>query len=134
MQYLFGGTVKEVTKVNRIGTLGGREYGYHADRNSAKIARGSDYVGSWHDCYGFLTKSFLVNSSMSGTFQLHMSLYSGMGVQFLTGTYLRRRVGAGSFTTFSITEACNAMRWRFFATGTSSTGKGTLTIGMAKQA
>ena len=116
--------------LSRLGTIARREQVSETEWGGLHISRGSIYVGSARRVDGYNVKTLSLRSTFPGTLEIISSL-RGTGID--SGTYYRSRVGAGSYNTFSWTEALYQEKTRFVASGSSNTGKGTLYSFLAKQ-
>lgn len=106
-------------------TLKTREFVSWREWDTFAIARGTEYIGSWRDLDDFYTKTLVLNPTMGGSFHIIASV---MDKDVENGTYYTSHVGPGSYTTKTWTEALKQAKIRFHATGTTTTGKGTLNV------
>ena len=113
-----------VTHVQALGSIRGRTFTKVTEWNNLHIARASSYVGSWRRVDQYRTKTIGLRPTFPGTLHILASV-GGTGIDL--GTYFSGRIGAGTHTVLSLEDAIYQMKLRFLASGSSGSGKGSLT-------
>lgn len=91
------------------------------------VAQGSQYGGAWEAIGQYQTKTYVVQSTMSGSLRL-IAGGLGSGVNGLTGTLYGFRLGQGTYRSFSFTESFAFIK-PIVVVGSIGSGKGTLSLG-----
>jgi len=107
-----------------------RKFQFHEEFAYKAVTRGGEYVGSWRDISRWGVKTLAIRSTLSGTLQIITAMANPFphGSHASMGTYYESRIGQGTYSTKSFSEALGWGKAKYHSTGTSVTGKGTLNL------